>query len=145
MEFCTVSVRLGGSPAHIVTNKRVSVPEIRLLQYIHGEDAVTDVIPIENVSMTSDAERERLKQAYEPAQVEEQRNIVAKVFGPMGPLPQRLIDIGIDPHAQAAEMKARAATLVAAASKMEEVAENPQDDEVNFGDDNPDDELPPGV
>lgn len=135
MEFCTVSVLLGGSPAHVVTGKIVSVPEIRLLQTIHGEDAVTDIVPHENRATTSDAERERLKLAYEPSQVEEQRNIVSRVFGPMGPLPQRLIDIGIDPHAEAASMKQRAQELIAAADKLEN-EDDPntlQDDEVNFG------------
>lgn len=138
MEFCSVSVRLGGRPDHVVANKVVSVPEIKLLQYIHGEDAVTDIIPTENRNVTSADERERLKQAYEPAQVEEQRNIVARVFGPMGPLPQRLIDIGIDPQAQAAEMRAKANLLVDAAAKMEREDEQgpaAADDEVDFGDD----------
>lgn len=139
MEFCSVSVRLGGSPSHIVAGKVVSVPEIRLLQTLHGEDAVTDILPVENRAVTSDEERERLRQFYEPAQVEEQRNIVNKVFGPMGPLPQRLIDIGIDPRAQAADMKAKAQALNAAAEKMEVLDDQAksntlEDDEVNFGD-----------
>lgn len=146
MQFCDVSVRIGGKTTQVVSSKRVSVAEIQILRAIHGEDAVVDIVPKENRAVSSAEERERLKRTYEPAQVEEQRNLVARVFGPVGPLPQTLTDIGIDPQEEAQRMRERARDLADAAAALdaaedqgEEVSldgeDAPLNDGIDYGDD----------
>ena len=151
MQFCSVSVRLSGKPNHVVSNKRVSVPEIRILQALHGADAVLDIVPLELVDTTSEEERERLKKSYEPAQVEEQRNLVDRVFGPVGALPTTLAAIGLDPRAEAKRLREKAQSLAAAADKMDEMeagqdegylVEDPADDVLGFDDDVVEEEAP---
>ena len=141
MQFCTASVRVGGSPSHVVTNKLVSVPEIRLLQAIHGEDAVVDIVPLENRAVTSEAERERLRLAYEPKNVEEQAGVVNRVFGPMGALPQTLTQIGLDPKAEARALRDKAKSLLAAADKVEQAEESEDEDIVSDEIDDSGDEV----
>lgn len=147
MQFCSVTVRLGASLLHTVTNKIVSVPEIQVLKHIHGHDAVVDIVPYgrgaidpESRQFVADAlysheeERERLRVTYElNNNNEEALGLVGKLFGLMGPLPERLRDINIDPRAEAKRVRAEADSL---AQKMEllgdEIDEKEQAEDDDF-------------
>lgn len=130
--FCTCTVRVAGNPLHTVTNKLASVPEIRVLKHLHGEDAVLDIRPVYHYDPTStdprgrpdvhapdldpvgpwsdEAERQRLSQEYEGAggAMDETAGLVAKLFGPFAELPKRLAQIGIDPRIEARRLRAEA-------------------------------------
>jgi hypothetical protein len=67
MHFCTAYVAIGnddGQRAHRHEFSPVSLPEIDLLRFLHGESAVTDIIPFVRVEQTPREERERLVSIY---------------------------------------------------------------------------------
>jgi hypothetical protein len=126
-----------------VTNKLVTVPEIRVLKFLHGEDAVLDIRPLYTYDARSsdpkgkpgvviegvepcgewmdERERERLIVEYEGASgpMDETSGTVARLFGPFSPLPKRLADIGINPREEARRLRAAAEE---AARRLEEQA-----------------------
>ena len=74
MHFCTAMVRLGGDVRNIVPRgpfRPVSWPEIEVLRFLHGSDAVTDVVAIAKVTQSAKAEKERLRLLYSAAVLDE--------------------------------------------------------------------------
>jgi len=149
MHFCEVTVRLGGSLVHTVPKKIVSVPEIKVLQVIHGSDAVVDIRPfgrgyinVENHKFVADAkspfdhaqERARLETIYEANNLDDEgQGLISRLFGPFAPLPERLSDIGIDPHRDAAELRAKADAAAKALEGLgEEIAAVESDEDKAF-------------
>ncbi len=61
---CSVSVTLGGDVRQVITNKIVTVPEILVLEYVHGEGSVTDVEVIDEIDLNPVEERNRLAYTY---------------------------------------------------------------------------------
>ena len=120
MQYCTCTVRLRGSRNHEVANKLVTVPEIRLLQQLHGRDAVLDIRPVDapkDAVYDHDTERQRLVNMYE--RNPETKGLVARQFGPFGALPLALKDIGVNPRAIAEVKRREAAEALAAAEALE--------------------------
>jgi hypothetical protein len=67
MHFCLAQVAIAGDSQQIVHRglfSPVSWPEIEVLRFIHGEDAVTDVKPFARVDQRPRDERDRLIQIY---------------------------------------------------------------------------------
>lgn len=119
MQILSCSVYRGGSSNHVVTNKRVTVPELRILQSIHKLDGVRDVVPVGKAKEPFDeeSERRRLERTYECT--EETMGIVSRLFGEFDPLPRTLAQIGLDTASEAAALRAEAAKLAARAAALE--------------------------
>lgn len=102
MQKCTATVRLGGDLENCVVKEGVTPGEILVLQAIHGNDAVVDIIPTEfDETVRQEAEFDRLAQAYgggnwTSAPGEENPNIVHRLFpGALKRLPTTLTEIGL--------------------------------------------------
>lgn len=120
MRTYLVDVRLDGSMQHVVSNKIVTVPEIAVLKVIHGADAIQNVRPrkaggkdILDARSDEDLRRD-LRKRYD----KDERKIVDVLFGVHGKLPTSLKQIGIDPAAEAAALRAAAEQSNAAAAAL---------------------------
>jgi hypothetical protein len=131
MQFCTVSVAIRGSANHVVTNKEVTVPEIKVLQHLHGgNDTVRDIRPLRfEKEFSHDEERQRLRNLYERGNGngDEVHGLIGRLFGPFGKLPTTLAAIGYDPRQLAAAKRAAAEQALEDAKAIEN-AENGDDD-----------------
>lgn len=90
MQFYSAKVRLSGSPMNEVRDV-YSAPQILIMQYIHGVDAITDVKPEKTEKMNMREYKEQLKAMYDPALVKREQSI-DKIFGALGQLPTKLPD-----------------------------------------------------
>src|SRR5262245_53269515 len=73
MDMCTAHIALGGDIGSIVVRDQfnpVSWPEVGVLQFIHGEEAVFNVKVIETFARHKGVEKERLKGIYGDGPVE---------------------------------------------------------------------------
>lgn len=67
ISICTCNVALAGDIKNTVTRgptRPVTWPEVEVLQYIHGDDAVTDIVVIDKGDTTILDEYERLTLRY---------------------------------------------------------------------------------
>lgn len=134
-----VTVRLADSNDHIVTGKIVTIPEIAVLRRVHGSDnAVTVTGPAEAVARSDNEERDRLRLLYDNPTPDSEALVDRLFGGPLTALPKRLIEIGIDPKAQAAALRAQAEQMATAAlalgADLEPEADAPEDVDDMFGD-----------
>lgn len=130
---CTVQTAI----THVVTNKVVTIPEIAVLQHLHGRDAVRDIVPFEKIEDFDDAqERERLFLTYEAIAREEERGFIDRLFPTSQLLPTSLRKIGVDPASAAAAIRKRAALLEAQAKQLEDApkGELDEDDDAEYED-----------
>jgi hypothetical protein len=112
MQICKVSVNLGGKTAHQVIGKLVTVPEIQVLQHIHGVESVFDIVLEGEIHRLPAEEIERLSHSYTPKTVKE-------VFPGVAPkLPQVLADIGLDIENLAQNLEAKAKEMLDNAAKL---------------------------
>jgi hypothetical protein len=77
MHFCTVQVAISGDIQQVVHRNAmspVSWPEVEVLRFVHGEDAITEIKPIARIDQGQRDERERLTLIYG-------REPVEKCFG----------------------------------------------------------------
>lgn len=128
IEFCSCTVAIGGDVRAIVPKPVVSVPEILMLQAIHGADAVTNIKVIETQDVSSEEERDRLGNLYGDGKVVE-------IFNQFGDLPQtlqaaRIADEMLEPvwrseRAKKPAAKKKAAPKRARTSGGKFVADNP--------------------
>jgi hypothetical protein len=88
MYYYHIKLRLGGSTTNQI-EKTVSAPEFLVLQFIHGEDAITDVRELRKDKVSQREEKERLRGLYENALVKSEQSINS-IFGALGSLPERL-------------------------------------------------------
>jgi protoporphyrinogen oxidase len=88
MQYYSAKIRLAGSTMNEV-QKILSAPEILVLQYIHGVDAVVNVSIHEEKRINLREEKERLKGIYDQALVKRDQSIDT-IFGPLGAVPERL-------------------------------------------------------
>jgi hypothetical protein len=73
MHFCMAQVMIAGDNQQVVHRglfSPVSWPEIEILRFIHGEDAVTEVKPFARIDQRPRDERDRLVQIYGAEPVE---------------------------------------------------------------------------
>jgi hypothetical protein len=67
MHFCSATVRLMGDLRNTVARtpfNPISLPEVEVLRFLHGDDSVIDVKPFASVEQTAKAEKERLQRVY---------------------------------------------------------------------------------
>jgi hypothetical protein len=88
MHYYKTKIRLSGSVNNEIW-KVVSAPELLLLQFIHGQDAVTDVKEIKNERIDLYAEKNRLKDLYNKSLLKREQT-VDNIFGALAGLPERL-------------------------------------------------------
>lgn len=88
MQYYKAKIRLAGSTMNEV-QKVLSAPEILVLQYIHGVDAIVSVKIIEEKRVNLREEKERLKGLYDQALVKRDQSIDT-IFGPLGSVPEQL-------------------------------------------------------
>jgi hypothetical protein len=97
MQYYNATVRLAGSTINEVPKYDLSAPEVLVLQYIHGVDAVVKLQRSANKPVKSNAEKERLKSKYDQALVKREQSI-DRIFGALGQLPQDLPDEVLEMH-----------------------------------------------
>lgn len=90
MQFYSVKLRLSGSPMNEVRNV-FSAPEILVLQYIHGVDAITEIKKVREERINMREFKDNLKAKYDQALVKREQSI-DKIFGALGQLPTVLPD-----------------------------------------------------
>ena len=88
MHYYNAKIRLAGSTMNEV-QKIFSAPEILVLQYIHGVDAVVNVTFQRQETVNLREEKGRLKGLYDQALVNREQSIDT-IFGPLGSVPEQL-------------------------------------------------------
>lgn len=107
MQFCNLTLRLGGLLTSTVHKTDVSVPEILILQHIHGVDAVNDIVPTEFKVRMQSEEWDRLASTYDQmagsaSPTGDRPSVMGSLFpGAVRRLPTSLTDIGM-PHLEPA-------------------------------------------
>lgn len=103
MQICSATIRLAGSVQNTVFRSDITPAEILVLQAIHGQDAVVDIVPIEKVDRAAAKEWDRLTQAYDRSggpdtpDGKEEVSIIARLFpGAIKRLPETLKEIGLE-------------------------------------------------
>lgn len=95
MQKLKCEVALAGDVRQLVP-KEVTVPELLVLQAIHGQGSVLNITPAGMDKRTHSDELARLHRLYGKAGEEEGANVVARLFPGYAPqLPVRLSDIGM--------------------------------------------------
>lgn len=116
MQICLADVRIRGSMNQVIAGKEVSIPEIRILQNLHGgKDAVVNIRPIRfEREFNHDEHRQDLRKVYEKGagNGDEAHGLVGRLFGAHGKLPTTLRDIGYDPKQLAEQKRAEALALL---------------------------------
>lgn len=64
MHICSCLVAIGGDLSNKVYRARVTVPEIQVLQFIHGQGSVTEIKLLGNERIDQMGERDRLQNQY---------------------------------------------------------------------------------
>lgn len=91
MQYYNIKLRLNGSTSNEVF-KTVSAPELLVLQYIHGSDAVVNVdYDHTDRKLSNTEEKLRLKATYDQALIKREQSIDG-IFGALGILPAQLPD-----------------------------------------------------
>lgn len=88
MHFYKAKIRLSGSTMNEV-EKILSAPEILVLQYIHGVDAIVGVSFHRQEQVNLREEKGRLKGLYDQALIKREQSIDT-IFGPLGSVPEQL-------------------------------------------------------
>lgn len=98
MQHCSCMVFLSGDVYHSVWKDDVTVAEISLLRAIHGEDAITTIVPTFKANTKVADELDRLRNLYGQSNVsKEGKRLVDDVYPGRNPvLPTSLSDIGVD-------------------------------------------------
>ena len=64
MQTATITLALGGDTGNTIQKFGVTPSEVAVLQVIHGNDAISDIVIDGEISRTNRAERERLSRNY---------------------------------------------------------------------------------
>lgn len=96
MQYYSAKLRLAGSPMNEVRDVW-SAPEILILQYIHGVDAIFDLKKVREEKTNLREFKEMLKAKYDQALVKRDQSI-DKIFGALGQLPTVLPDDILQQH-----------------------------------------------
>tara|TARA_X000000368_G_scaffold48050_2_gene34327 strand:+ start:7249 stop:7680 length:432 start_codon:yes stop_codon:yes gene_type:complete len=87
-DICSCVVALGGDVRQTVPKPIVTVPEILLLQSIHGGDAITNIIITGQEKRTDESIRDELGVMYKD-------DVVNALFGNFNDLPKTLVEAKI--------------------------------------------------
>lgn len=90
MQFYSAKVRLSGNTMNEVRDV-FSAPQILIMQYMHGVDAITDIKPERVEKLNMREYKDTLRAMYDPALVKREQS-VDKIFGALGQLPTKLPD-----------------------------------------------------
>jgi len=77
MHFCKARIAIAEDQMNVYFANEydpISWPEVQVLQFVHGESAVDEVIPFVRVNQSSRDERQRLAEKY-------REDVIALVFG----------------------------------------------------------------
>ena len=88
MYYYKATVRLNGNTMNEVV-KILSAPELLVLQFVHGGDAITNVRYIKQAKVRMMDEKQRLQSLYDNALLKREQSI-DNIFGALGVLPDRL-------------------------------------------------------
>lgn len=88
MQYYKAKVRLAGSTMNEV-EKVLSAPELLVLQFVHGVDAITNVSKAKVEKINLNNEKQRLKGLYDQALVKRKQSIDT-IFGPLAPIVEEL-------------------------------------------------------
>lgn len=138
MNLFTCTVMLGGDILQQVSEKVVTVPEISILRFLHGDTSVVNIVPIRRAPLNEaekamaaaaeHQERDRLRRIY-GKNAEEDKLLVDIVFpGAMSKLPTMLSEIGLDADTQAKQLLEKAAAMTEAAQALMREARGEVDD-----------------
>lgn len=89
MQYYKATVRLSGSTMNEVVKDKLSAPEILILQFIHGIDAITKVEQVGSEDINIRKEKDRLKGLYDMA-LKKREQSIDSIFGPLGQVPTSL-------------------------------------------------------
>lgn len=90
MQYYSAKLRLAGSTMNEVRDVWTA-PEILLLRFIHGGDAVLEIKPVKKEDLNLREHKDFLKAKYDQALVKREQSI-DKIFGALGTLPSVLPD-----------------------------------------------------
>lgn len=96
MQYYSAKLRLAGSTMNEVRDVW-SAPEILILQYIHGVDAILEVKKVKEEKVNLREYKQELKAKYDQALVKREQSI-DKIFGALGQLPTVLPDDLLERH-----------------------------------------------
>ena len=85
------TVALNGELGSQILKNGMTVPELKLIAYLHGLGSVTNIAIYGKEDLNSIDERERLNDIYTPEKV-------AAVFGSYGELPLDIKELKLDPN-----------------------------------------------
>lgn len=110
MDIANCLVGIGGDSGHSVPKYNVTPAEILVLQSLHGDEAVYDIVKTGDEPRRQGEERERLRAVYpargaDPATGQQLAAPVDQIFG-RSPLPQRLLDLDLADELYAATGRA---------------------------------------
>lgn len=88
IEYGSVDIAIGGDSRAVIHKNTVSIPEIVILQSLHGDDAITNIRIDGTWDTPDDVERDRLGILYKDSKV-------IDVFQKYGDLPKTLKDARI--------------------------------------------------
>lgn len=83
MDICNCLVAIGGDPRHVIAKHGATPAEIVLLQRLHGDDAITEILVTDKEKRSHDDERDRLGARYGDDKI-------VDAFGQYGDLPTSL-------------------------------------------------------
>lgn len=124
MQTINCLLKLNGENDMVIPKFGITVAEARILQHIHGEDAVVEVEPAGEVDTDPRAEREELILKY-PAKVDKP-SIAAVAFSVLSQVPETLADLNL--HDEQMRVEKRVAAPRKARGKK---AEAPVKDDVD--------------
>lgn len=136
MQTVNALVALNGDRNNTVPKYNLTVPEVAVLGAIHGEDAVFDIVPVDDIEVSNRDEITRLRNAY-VARDDDGTPIIDHVYPGRAPvLHTDMEDLGLDETLFKAETrvspkskKAPAKRKTSAAKKEEpKVEEQPADE-----------------
>lgn len=88
MQYYDAKIRLAGSTMNEV-RKTVTAPELLVMQFLHGTDAITDLVPAKKEQLNLTKEKDRLREVYDSALKKREQSIDG-IFGALGVIPTDL-------------------------------------------------------
>jgi hypothetical protein len=97
MQYYALKLRLSGSPMNEVRDV-FSAPEVLIMQYIHGVDAISDIKVVKDERIVNMRDfKDSMKAKYDQSLTRRNQSI-DKIFGALGQLPTTLPDDLLEMH-----------------------------------------------
>lgn len=135
MQRANCLVSLGGDHGNTVPKYLCTAAEIAVLREIHGDDAVNDIEPIDEIKRSSREERSRLLAIYGGAKYPNQKPIVESMFpGVAARVFETLGELELDESFFKATGRLKAKPAAIEPEAVEQTADAPAFDEVQSAD-----------